>query len=63
VLLLPDAGLWVGLNEILPTHPAKRVGFSFHPLSAQSDRDGRTGFQNLDSNGILLKEKEENYDY
>lgn len=31
VLLLPDAGVWVGLNEILPTHPANAGGFHFHP--------------------------------
>jgi len=33
VLLSPLAGVWVGLKrEILPTHPAKRVGYHFHPL-------------------------------
>ena len=32
VLLLPDAGAWVGTSEILPTHPAKAGGFYFHPL-------------------------------
>jgi hypothetical protein len=32
VLLLPDAGVWVGTSEILPTHPAKAGGFYFHPL-------------------------------
>ncbi len=26
LLLLSDAGVWVGTSEILPTHPAKRVG-------------------------------------
>lgn len=31
VLLLPDAGVWVGTSEILPTHPAKAGGFYFHP--------------------------------
>jgi len=32
VLLLYDAGVWVGLSEILPTHPANAGGFHFHPL-------------------------------
>jgi len=29
VLLSPDAGVWVGIIEILPTHPAKAGGFLF----------------------------------
>lgn len=32
VLLLPDAGVRVGTNEILPSHPANAGGFHFHPL-------------------------------
>jgi len=43
VLLLPDAGVWVGTNEILPTHPANAGGFYFHP-HAKRPGLGRTEF-------------------
>jgi len=36
VLLLPDAGVWVGTSEILPTHPANAGGFCFHPLCGEA---------------------------
>jgi hypothetical protein len=36
VLLLPDAGVWVGTSEILPTHPPKRVGFVFIRFSRRA---------------------------
>jgi thioredoxin-dependent peroxiredoxin len=49
VLLLPDAGVWVkGLDEILPTHPPKRVGFRFSSAFASEVRVG-ADFRNLKS--------------
>lgn len=36
LLLLPDAGVWVGTSEILPTHPPKRVGFVFIRFSGRA---------------------------
>jgi len=42
VLLLPDAGVWVGVSEILPTHPAKAGGFLSSALEA--GEPGRAGF-------------------
>ena len=41
VLLLPDAGVWVGISEILPNPPGKAGGFFFHPLSQAGSRVGR----------------------
>jgi hypothetical protein len=48
VLLLPDAGVWVGLTEIHPTHPANAGGFHFHP-PFMSWEPGRNDFRNLEN--------------
>jgi hypothetical protein len=46
LLLLCNAGVWVGLSEILPTHPATRVGFIFHPRIRAGSRE-RAVFRNF----------------
>jgi len=42
VLLLLDAGVWVELFEILPTHPANAGGFSFIRCISWEPGPGRT---------------------
>ena len=42
VLLLPDAGVWVGLTEIHPTHPANAGGFHFIRHLEAGSRAGPT---------------------
>jgi len=46
VLLLPDAGVRVGVQRILPTHPAKAAWVLFHPLYKLGARGG-PDFRNL----------------
>jgi hypothetical protein len=59
LLLLPDAGVWVGTQRNSSHPPGKAGGFCFHPLLRAGNR-GWAGFRNLASMKIY---EGESYDY